>query len=152
MIKAHFFIAAAATTIALTGLGACSYAQPTATDIPAAAATIDGPVATSGTFSGRSDHVTTGSAAIIGTAGNYTLVLGEDFTLDGAPDPVVGFGNTGTYDAGSEIGSLKQITGAQTYSLPADFDPAAYGEVYVWCAKFSVPLGVATLENEAYGS
>lgn len=99
----------------------------------------------SGTFSGRSDHITTGQASITGTPGNYTLTLGADFTLDGAPDPVVGFGTDGAYSAASKVGSLQAITGEQSYSLPADFDPAAVNEVYIWCEKFSVPLGVASL-------
>ena len=52
----------------------------------------------SGDFSGRSDHVVLGNASIVGTQGNYQLVFDSAFDLDGAPDPVVGFGNGGAYD------------------------------------------------------
>lgn len=137
-------------TLALTGLGGCDTLSNTASTPAAEAVTavqVDPAVAlVSGSFSGRSDHITTGTASVIGAAGRYSLVLSPDFELDGAPDPIVGFGNNGTFDIATKLGSLQNRTGAQTYSLPADFDPAANSEVYVWCEKFAVPLGVATLK------
>lgn len=99
----------------------------------------------SGTFDGRSDHVTSGGARIVKTAKGYDLVLDADFYLDGAPAPVIGFGNNGTYDVSSQFTKLNRKRGGQTYHLPADFTPANYSEVYVWCEDFAVPLGVATL-------
>ena len=112
--------------------------------VPLGVASISKPVA-SGTFSGRSDHITTGLASITGTPGNYTLTLASDFTLDGAPDPVVGFGRDGNYSAATKVGALQAITGEQSYKLPANFNPASVDEVYIWCEQFSVPLGVAKL-------
>lgn len=105
----------------------------------------------SGTFSGLSDHITTGGVSLVGTEGSYQLVFAADFSLDGAPDPVVGFGTDGTYDAATSLGDLQNKTGAQTYSLPADFSPASVNEVYVWCDQFSVPLGVASLATSSVG-
>ena len=101
-----------------------------------------------GTFEGRSDHITTGGAHIVKVSNGYLLVLGDDFSLDGAPAPTIGFGNDGQFDKESEFAKLAKITGKQVYNLPADFTPANYSEVYVWCADFSVPLGVATLETK----
>ncbi|WP_371397165.1 DM13 domain-containing protein [Fretibacter rubidus] len=98
-----------------------------------------------GQFEGRSDHITTGTAKIIQTADGYELVLGGDFYLDGAPDPVIGFGSNGEYDASTQFTELKKKRGTQTYELPAGFTPGAHSQVFVWCEKFSVPLGVATL-------
>ncbi len=98
-----------------------------------------------GAFEGRSDHVTTGGVSVVKEGGRHVLVFADDFSLDGAPDPVVGFGNGGEYDAASQLGALENLTGGQRYALPASFDPAAYGEAYVWCEQFSVPLGVASL-------
>lgn len=99
----------------------------------------------SGTFSGRSDHITTGDVSIVKTATGYELVFANNFELDGAPDPIVGFGNNGSFEIATKLGKLSKKTGAQTYQLPADFTPAQFSEVYVFCEKFSVPLGVATL-------
>lgn len=98
-----------------------------------------------GEFSGRSDHVTSGNVTIQKTADGYQLVLAEDFFLDGAPDPVVALGNGETFDVANKIGKLKKKRGAQTYDLPATFTPGQFSEVYVWCERFSVPLGVASL-------
>lgn len=115
------------------------------TPAPAVAAqTLQSSVA-SGAFEGRSDHVTSGLAQIVKTATGYDLVLGADFYLDGAPDPVIGFGNNGEYDASSQFTKLDKKRGQQRYTLPADFTPGQHAELYVWCEKFAVALGVATL-------
>ncbi|MEL7480624.1 MAG: DM13 domain-containing protein [Pseudomonadota bacterium] len=146
-----------ALTISVAALGAISLGVNAqgADEIAASVETQDAVAAS--TFSGLSDHVTTGAVSITGTEGNYTLVFADDFSLDGAPDPVVGFGNDGAYDTGSQLGALAQLTGSQSYALPADFSVADYNEVYVWCEQFSVPLGVAsfTVNNtprNAHGS
>ena len=62
--------------------------------------------------------------------------------LDGVPDPVLGFGKDG-YVKATQFSKLNAKAGLQVYALPAEFDVATYNEVYVWCAKFGVPLGVA---------
>ncbi len=98
----------------------------------------------SGAFEGRSDHVTTGRVSIRRDGETYLVVLEEDFSLDGAPAPTLGFGD-GEFIAETEFSSLRSKTGYQTYELPATIDPAEYTQFYVWCADFSVPLGVAAL-------
>ena len=155
MIRKH--ILATATLLSLATLAACGQnasapaSAPTVVETEAAttetAATAA--VVANASFSGRSDHIVLGQASIVGTPGHYELVFGADFDLDGAPDPVVGFGNDGTYDAATKIGALSQQKGAQRYALPADFDPATAGEVYVWCEQFSVPLGVASFHTSS---
>lgn len=101
----------------------------------------------SGTFSGRSDHITTGQVTIEKTDAGYQLSFAADFSLDGAPDPVVALGNGETFDVANKIGALKKKDGRQTYQLPASFTPGQFSQVYVWCEKFSVPLGVAQLSD-----
>ena len=98
-----------------------------------------------GNFSGRSDHVTTGQVSLERTANGYQLNFAADFFLDGAPDPVVAFGNGETFAVANKIGALKNRTGAQLYTLPSNFKPGQFSQVYVWCEQFSVPLGVADL-------
>ncbi len=103
------------------------------------------PVAT-GTFTGASDHITTGTVEIIANDdGSHTIVLSEDFSLDGAPDPRVGLGKDGYYDGNTDAGVLGNLTGAQSFTVPAGVDIANFNQVYIWCEKFSVPLGIATL-------
>ncbi|GAB5467853.1 MAG: hypothetical protein Kilf2KO_08830 [Rhodospirillales bacterium] len=113
------------------------------TGLPAQAA--DTTVA-QGTFTGASDHITTGGVSIVTTPEGSFVVLAEDFSLDGAPDPHVALGKDGTYDASTRAGLLKSNSGAGRYKLPEGVDPSAFNEVYIWCVKYSVPLGVAQVQ------
>ena len=94
-----------------------------------------------GMFSGRSRHVTTGWVEVT----DSTVALQRDFSLDRAPDPVVGLGNNGEYDPSTFMGELKSKKGASSYSIPAGVDASAYNEVYVWCRAADVPLGIAKI-------
>lgn len=101
----------------------------------------------SGSFIGKSDHITTGGVKVIKTAdGGAVVILDSDFSLDGAPDPRVAFGTDGKYDDASNLGVLQSINGLQMYRVPATVNVDKYNEVYIWCSKFSVPLGVASLK------
>lgn len=101
--------------------------------------------ARTGQFTGASDHVTSGSVTVTKDASGYIVQLGPQFFLDGAPDPKVGFGVNGTYVDGTLIGVLQSKTGAQSYRVPAHLNVADFTDVFIWCEKFSVPLGVAAI-------
>ncbi len=45
----------------------------------------------------------------------------------------------------STLGKLQNLNGSQSYVVPAGIDPADFNEVYIFCVKFNVPLGVAKL-------
>lgn len=99
-----------------------------------------------GTFTGASDHITTGHVTVVKTAGGGAVViLEEDFSLDGAPDPRVGFGVDGTYADASDLGELTKKEGLQVYIVPASVNVDDFNEVYIWCKQFAVPLGVAAI-------
>ena len=102
-------------------------------------------VLASGAFSGKSGHAASGSVRVVKTGTGIAVVLGPDFKFDGAPDPKLGFGKNG-YVKSTQFSVLKSNSGEQTYEIPAAIDPADYTELWVWCEKYSVPLGVATLE------
>ena len=99
----------------------------------------------SGKFRGASNHVTSGSVTVSKKGGKITLQLGSNFSLDGAPDPWIGFGKNGKYKKATQFTKLRSKTGRQTYSVPASVDLGSVNEVYIWCHKFSVPLGVARI-------
>lgn len=100
-----------------------------------------------GSFTGKSNHVVTGDVTIRKQSnGSYIVVLEDNFVLDGAPDPSVGFGKDGKYVKGTYLGNLTKNTGKQTFALPASINLSDYNEVYIWCAQFTVPLGVATIK------
>lgn len=126
-------------------LAACG-AQDSNTAPAAPTETIGGEIVTSGEFSGLSDHVTSGRVTIRKDNGAHFVVLENDFSLDGAPDPTLGFGN-GDYLIETQFSALKTKDGYQTYKLPADLDPTQFSQIYVWCEKFSVPLGVASINQ-----
>ncbi|MEM6889364.1 MAG: DM13 domain-containing protein [Pseudomonadota bacterium] len=99
-----------------------------------------------GGFVGKSNHIITGSVTIEkNDDGSHSVTLSEDFSLDGAPDPRVGFGKDGNYVLATDLGELKSLTGGQTYHVPAAIDVAGFDALYIWCLQFSVPLGVAAL-------
>ena len=101
---------------------------------------------TSGTFTGASDHVTKGGVTVTRNSdGTATVTFDKSFSLDGAPDPRVGFGKDGTFVSVADLGALKDLNGAQSYVVPASLNFDDYNEIHVWCLKFAVPLGVAQL-------
>lgn len=135
----------ALATVALSGAVSITSTTAFAGETPATASVAENQTIASGRFEGRSDHITSGGVSIVKTATGYQLVLDADFELDGAPDPILGFGNNGEFVKSTKISSLNSKTGAQSYQLPEGFVPGQYTEAYVFCEKFSVPLGVATL-------
>ena len=99
-----------------------------------------------GSFHGASNHITQGDYTISKQAdGSYVITLEDNFSLDGAPDPSVGFGKNGKYSKATYLGNLKSLKGKQSFVIPASVDLSLFNEVYIWCAKFTVPLGVAPL-------
>lgn len=97
-----------------------------------------------GQFKGASQHVARGRAALVQQGGRAQVVLLDDFWFDGAPDPKVALGRNG-FDKRTLMGSLRQNAGKQAYAVPAGVDASQYDEVWIWCEKFNVPLGVAKL-------
>ena len=102
-------------------------------------------VVASGEFTGASGHITTGSVHVVRAGEGYVVKLGPDFSLDGAPDPKVGFGRDGVFEEGSLVGALKALEGEQDYQAD-DVEIGEINEVYIWCEEFSVPLGVARVD------
>ena len=94
-----------------------------------------------GTFSGLSNHVTSGTAEL----NSDGVQLLDDFFFDGAPDPKVALGKDGKYDPATLMGLLTSNSGSSQYALPAGINAADYNEVWIWCEQFNVPLGVASV-------
>ena len=114
----------------------------TAAVIPLSSASAE--TLSSGSFVGKSNHMTSGKVSVVKSGNGYQLVLEDSFRFDGAPDPKLAFGKNG-YDKTTLFSKLNKNSGKQVYDLPASIDVSKYNEVWVWCEKFSVPLGVAKL-------
>jgi len=100
-----------------------------------------------GMFTGAHDHAVSGGYTIAEQNGRRMLVLGDDFSLDGAPDPyVVLSGSEMGSGAGTlNLGRLTRVKGASSYEIPAGTDLATYSSVLIWCKKYDVTLGRADL-------
>ena len=98
-----------------------------------------------GSFVGENNHTVSGGVAIVRHEDWFAVKLGRDFFLDGAPDPKVGFGQDGRFVDGTLIGALQANTGAQLFPIPAGMDVSDFDTIFIWCEKFSVSLGKATL-------
>lgn len=99
----------------------------------------------SGTFSGLSNHETRGGVDVVKTGAGWEIHLKDSFWFDGAPDPRVGFGRDGAFVDPTDFEPLRKDAGAQVYKVPAGINPEEFNEVYIWCRRFSVPLGVAKI-------
>ena len=103
-------------------------------------------LAANGTFKGAKGHTTSGSVTVTEQGGKLVIKLGSNFSLDGAPDPYVSLGNRSRPVKGGTAGILRKLKGAGTYSVPATAVTKAAKQVVIWCKKYSVPLGVASLK------
>lgn len=100
----------------------------------------------SGTFAGQSGHEMSGRVSIERVGERTFVVLHDDFVLDGAPAPTLGFSNDGAFDQDTDFAELAAFTGAQRYEVPGSIRTSDYDTFTVWCADFSVPLGSASLD------
>ena len=103
-------------------------------------------VSASGMFEGRSKHVTTGTVKIVTEGERRFVELGDDFSLDGGPDPRVYFGKDGEHVKAGYLGALLSLEGKQRYAIPSVWSVDDYNEVYIWCDVAGVPLGVASIQ------
>jgi len=115
------------------------------TGVPIVAEAVTEIVAT-GKFEGRSDHEVSGGVTLLKTDQGYVVLLEADFSLDKAPSPTLGFGSNG-YKADTKFSKLNSKKGLQAYKIPGEINPAAFTEIWVWCKKFDVPLGMAKLKK-----
>ncbi|MER5204157.1 DM13 domain-containing protein [Streptomyces sp. NPDC002825] len=102
------------------------------------------------------EHATTGTVKIVRlTDGTHTLRL-EGLDTSNGPDlrvwlsdaPVKrGRAGWGVFDDGKyvDLAKLKGNKGDQNYPLPAGLDWSKYPSVSIWCARFDVSFGAATL-------
>lgn len=101
-------------------------------------------------------HATKGSASLYGNTGSYVLRL-TNFSTSNGPDVHVYAveGAAGNDDAKIksggflDLGSMKGNIGDQNYALPANFDAHKYGGVSIWCKRFAVNFGSASLQAGA---
>jgi hypothetical protein len=98
-------------------------------------------------------HETNGTAEIVNSGGKRFLRL-SGFETSNGPDVHVllvkssdpqALGNMDYLD----LGSIKGNRGDQNYELPASFQEGEFQSVTIWCKRFNVNFGGATLKSSA---
>jgi hypothetical protein len=107
----------------------------------------DDGMAPHGTFSGANRHTVSGAYHIVTEGNRRSLVLDDDFVLDGAPDPyiVLSADRMGSGKGTVNLGRLRTNKGRATFLIPAGTDLSTFHTVVVWCKKYDVTLGHAEL-------
>lgn len=100
---------------------------------------------TSGTFI-DGDHPTSGTGLTI-TDGTQTFLRFEGFETDNGPDLNVYLRSSVDPDDYLDLGDLKGNIGDQNYVLPTDIDLDRYDFIDIWCVRFGVSFGSATLSG-----
>ena len=122
-----------------------SLLRPAALALALSAAAADAEEARKGSFVGDSNHVTTGGATLAAQGDGWVVELGEDFSHDGAPDPKVALG-AGDGKPTVFLGDLRSLNGAQSYAIPDGAETSGVDRIWIWCQRYSVPLGHALLD------
>jgi len=99
------------------------------------------------------EHTTSGEAIVTEFPDGRRVLRFEGFETSNGPDLRV-YLSVGSSDAAFgkeygedfvELGRLKGNLGNQNYEIPAGTDLSRYRNAVVWCTRFSVGFGVATL-------
>jgi len=99
------------------------------------------------------EHTTAGQAIVTELPHGSRVLRFEGFETSNGPDLRV-YLSAGSSDAAFgkeygedyvELGRLKGNIGSQNYEIPAGTDLSRYRNAVVWCKRFSVGFGVATL-------
>jgi hypothetical protein len=100
------------------------------------------------------EHSTVGTATVVELPDGGRVLRLEGFETSNGPDLRV-YLSAGSNDAFFgreygrdfvELGELKGNIGSQNYPIPSSVDLAKYRNAVIWCKRFSVGFGVATLQ------
>ena len=89
-------------------------------------------------------HPTSGTATV--NPQRTSLTFSNFMTDDGPILEVYLCGSSGNCDSYITLGVLKNITGDQEYTLPANVNFETHNYVHIWCVEFAVSFGHAKLE------
>ncbi len=102
-----------------------------------------------GEWQGSDDfHFAEGKAFIIETEPGVYILRVEDFSVRNGPDLFVYLSRNpdGWEEDAINLGDLKATDGAFNYEIPSDIDIEEFKSAVVWCRRFAVLFGHATLE------
>ncbi|MBD2296254.1 DM13 domain-containing protein [Anabaena sphaerica FACHB-251] len=97
------------------------------------------------------EHSTQGKVSVISDNGISYLQFNQSFKTDSGPDLVVILhrGNVPSKSLKEQeyvsVAKLQNIKGSQRYALPKNVNLADFNSVAIWCRKFNVTFGYASL-------
>lgn len=101
------------------------------------------------------EHETTGSASLIRLANGDVVVRLAPFATSNGPDVRVWLSERKADNAGGanggkylDLGALKGNIGNQNYQVPKSANVDEYKSVVIWCRRFSVAFGAASVEQK----
>ena len=100
-----------------------------------------------GDFVDESRYTTSGQAIVLGNGTGQRFLRFEEFATDNGPDLNVYLVNSSTGDVSDyiDLGDLRGNIGEQNYEIPTDVDLEVYDQVVIWCVRFGVAFGSASL-------
>ena len=96
-----------------------------------------------GSFAGIANYEVSGDALVLNDGSEQRFLRFENFDSSNGPDLKV-YLRAANGDFVS-LGELKGNIGDQNYEIPTDVDLAVFDTVEIWCERFSVGFGAATL-------
>jgi hypothetical protein len=100
----------------------------------------------SGAFQSNLSYTVAGTANIFLNGSNYILQLNSAFTSSGGPDLKVYLSKEINPVNFINLGALKSVKDAQTYTITGTPNFAEYKYVLIYCQQFSRLFGYATLK------
>ena len=102
------------------------------------------------------EHATSGTVVVLALADGSRVLRLQDLRTSNGPDVKVWLSDAAVrpgsdgwrvFDDGryADLGSLKGNVGNQNYVIPADVDLATLTSLSLWCDRFDVSFGAATL-------
>jgi hypothetical protein len=98
-----------------------------------------------GMLSGFPGHNASGKASISKDGMGKAILELTGIKVDKVPDGRVYLAKGGDYKKGIELGKLEQFTGDVRFPIPENTMLDDYDSVVIWCKKFDVEIGKATL-------
>lgn len=98
-----------------------------------------------GMLSGFVGHNASGKASISKDGMGKVVLELTGIKVDKVPDGRVYLAKGGDYKKGIELGKLEQFTGDVRFPIPENTMLDDYDSVVIWCKKFDVGIGKATL-------
>ncbi|WP_159467031.1 DM13 domain-containing protein [Dyadobacter sp. 3J3] len=100
-----------------------------------------------GMLMGVGGESVSGTAKIINSNGQYSLIL-DNFKTNNGPDLHVYLSKEAAPKDFIDLGSLKSISGTQIYPIAGNPDFTKYKYALIHCQQFNHLFGSALLENE----